>query len=34
VRKCRAEDETLHKAGKHPELLDTPAKAMKILAIE
>lgn len=34
VRKFRAEGETLHKAGKHQESVDTLAKAMKILAIK
>jgi hypothetical protein len=29
----RAEGETLHKAGKHQESIDTLAKAMKILNI-
>lgn len=33
VKKLRAEGETLHKAGKHQESLDTLGKAMKILAI-
>ena len=33
VKKLRAEGETLHKAGKHQESLDTLAKAMKILGI-
>ena len=34
VTKYRAEGETLHKAGKHQESLDTLAKAMKILKID
>jgi len=34
VTKLRAEGETLHKAGKHQESVDTLAKAMKILNIE
>lgn len=33
VKKYRAEGETLHKAGKHQESVDTLAKAMKILKI-
>jgi cytochrome c len=33
VVKYRAEGETLHKAGKHQESVDTLAKAMKILKI-
>jgi hypothetical protein len=33
VKKFRAEGETLHKAGKHQESVDTLAKAMKILGI-
>jgi len=33
VKKYRAEGETLHKAGKHQESLDTLAKAEKILSI-
>jgi hypothetical protein len=33
VKKLRAEGETLHKAGKHQEALDTLAKAMAILKI-
>jgi hypothetical protein len=33
VRKYRAEGETLHKAGKHQESLDTLTKAEKILGI-
>lgn len=33
VKKYRAEGETLHKAGKHQESLDTLAKAMKILGV-
>ena len=34
VKKSRAEGETLHKAGKHQESIDTMAKAMKILDIK
>jgi len=34
VRKYRAEGETLHKAGKHQESVDTLAKAMKILDVK
>jgi hypothetical protein len=34
VKKYRAEGETLHKAGKHQESIDTLAKAMKILNIK
>jgi hypothetical protein len=34
VKKLRAEGETLHKAGKHQESVDTLAKAMVILGIE
>lgn len=34
VKKYRAEGETLHKAGKHQESVDTLAKAMKILDIK
>lgn len=34
VKKLRAEGETLHKAGKHQESVDTLAKAMKLLKIE
>jgi hypothetical protein len=34
VKKYRAEGETLHKAGKHQESIDTLAKAMKILNIQ
>ena len=34
VKKLRAEGETLHKAGKHQESLDTLAKAMAILKIQ
>jgi len=34
VKKLRADGETLHKAGKHQESVDTLAKAMKILAIK
>ncbi len=34
VKKYRAEGETLHKAGKHQESVDTLAKAMKILKIQ
>lgn len=33
VKKYRAEGETLHKAGKHQEALDTLDKAKKILSI-
>lgn len=33
VQNLRAEGETLHKAGKHQESVDTLAKAMKILGI-
>lgn len=33
VKKLRAEGETLHKAGKHPESEKTLAQAMKILKI-
>ena len=33
VKKNRAEGETLHKAGKHQESVDTLAKAMKMLGI-
>ena len=33
AKKFRAEGETLHKAGKHQESMDTLAKAKKILAI-
>lgn len=33
VKKLRVDGETLHKAGKHQESVDTLAKAMKILAI-
>lgn len=33
VKKLRMEGETLHKAGKHQESVDTLAKAMKILGI-
>ena len=34
VNKYRAEGETLHKAGKHQDSVDTLAKAMKILNIK
>ena len=34
VKKYRAEGETLHKAGKHPESVDTLAKAMAILGVK
>ena len=34
VKKLRADGETLHKAGKHQESVDTLAKAMKILSIK
>jgi hypothetical protein len=33
VKKLRAEGETLHKAGKHQESVDTLAKAMKLLGV-
>lgn len=33
VKKLRADGESLHKAGKHQESIDTLAKAMKILNI-
>ena len=33
VKKLRADGETLHKAGKHQESVDTLGKAMKILGI-
>jgi len=33
VKKMRADGETLHKAGKHQESVDTLAKAMKVLGI-
>lgn len=33
VKKLRTEGETLHKAGKHQDSVDTLGKAMKILAI-
>lgn len=33
VKKLRADGETLHKAGKHQEAVDTLGKAMKILGI-
>jgi hypothetical protein len=33
VKKLRAEGETLHKAGKHQDSVDTLAKAKKILGI-
>lgn len=33
VKKLRAEGETLHKAGKHQESVDTLGKAMKILGV-
>jgi len=33
VKKFRADGETLHKAGKHQESVDTLAKGMKILGI-
>jgi hypothetical protein len=33
VKKLRADGETMHKAGKHQESVDTLGKAMKILAI-
>ena len=34
VKKSRAEGETLHKAGKHQESVDTLVRAMKILNIK
>ena len=34
VKKYRAEGETLHKAGKHQESVDTLGKAMKILNVK
>ena len=34
VKKLRAEGETLHKAGKHQESVDTLAKAMKTLGVQ
>ena len=34
VKKWRAEGETLHKAGKHQESVDTLAKAMAVLKIK
>jgi hypothetical protein len=34
VKQLRAEGETLHKAGKHQESIDTLAKAMKILDVK
>ena len=34
VKKYRAEGETLHKAGRHQDSVDTLAKAMKILSIK
>jgi hypothetical protein len=34
VKKSRADGETLHKAGKHQESVDTLAKAMKILNVQ
>ena len=34
VKKHRAEGETLHKAGKHQESIDTLAKAMGILGVK
>ena len=33
VKKLRSEGETLHKAGKHQESVDTLGKAMKILGV-
>ena len=33
VKKLRADGETLHKAGRHQESVDTLAKAMKMLGI-
>ena len=34
VKKLRAEGETLHKAGKHQESVDTLGKAMKLLNVQ
>ncbi|CAG0992026.1 MAG: hypothetical protein IPO57_02235 [Rhodocyclales bacterium] len=34
VKKLRAEGETLHKAGRHQESVDTLGKAMKILNVQ
>ena len=34
VKKYRAEGETLHKAGKHQESVDTLGKAMKMLNVQ
>lgn len=34
VKKLRADGETLHKAGKHQESVDTLGKAMKILNVQ
>ena len=34
VKKWRAEGETLHKAGKHQESVDTLAKAMAVLKVK
>ncbi len=34
VKKYRADGESLHKAGKHQESVDTLAKAMKILDVK
>jgi len=34
VKKLRADGETLHKAGKHQESVDTLAKAMKMLNVQ
>lgn len=34
VKQLRAEGETLHKAGKHQESIDTLAKAMTLLGID
>ena len=34
VQKYRAEDEALHKAGKHQDSVDTLARAMKILNLQ
>jgi len=34
VKKYRAEGETLHKAGRHQESVDTLAKAMNILGVK
>ena len=34
VKKLRAEGESLHKAGKHQESVDTLGRAMKVLSIQ